>query len=234
MRQLIEKHARLYTIDAVKVARESGMGSRINTIMQVCFFELANVMPPEEALEAIRTSIRKTYASKGESIIEKNLKAVDQALSNLHEVPLPKPPENAVEEIIPAKMANSEFVRDVLAEIIAGRGDDLPVSSMPCDGTFPLGTTKWEKRNIALDIPVWDPVPCIQCGKCAMVCPHAAIRIKVYDEALKGNAPETFKSLTPIHKDWKGLAYTIQVAPEDCTGCQLCTEVCPAKSKTAP
>ena len=234
MRQLIEKRAKLYTIDAVKVARESGMGSRINTIMQVCFFELANVMPPEQALEAIRKSIRKTYASKGESVIEKNLKAVDQALSNLHEVPLPRPPENAVEEIIPAKMANSEFVRDVLAEIIAGRGDDLPVSSMPCDGTFPLGTTKWEKRNIALDIPVWDPVPCIQCGKCAMVCPHAAIRIKVYDGALKQDAPETFKSLTPIHKDWKGLAYTIQVAPEDCTGCQLCTEVCPAKSKQHP
>jgi pyruvate-ferredoxin/flavodoxin oxidoreductase len=234
LRQLIEKRAKLYTIDAVKVARESGMGSRINTIMQVCFFELANIMPPEEALEAIRKSIRKTYGSKGEAVVEKNLSAVDQALSNLHEVPLPAPSDDVHEDLIPSKAANSEFVRDVLAEIIAGRGDDLPVSAMPCDGTFPPGTTKYEKRNIALEIPVWDAVACIQCGKCAMVCPHASIRIKVYDEALKANGPETFKSLAPVHKDWKGLAYTIQVAPEDCTGCQLCVDVCPAKSKKHP
>lgn len=231
LKQLIDKGAKLYAIDATKVALESGMGTRINTIMQVCFFKLANVMPPEEALEAIRKSIKKTYASKGEAVIAKNLQAVDKTLENLHQVHLPAPPDVIEEVPIPSQMADSEFVSGVLAEIISGRGDGLPVSAMPCDGTFPVGTTKYEKRNLALEIPVWDPAACIQCGKCAMVCPHAAIRIKVYDEDLKKDAPATFKSLTPMHKDWAGLAYTIQVAPEDCTGCELCVDICPAKSK---
>ena len=231
MRQLIAKKAKLYVIDATRVARESGMGNRINTIMQVCFFKLAKVMPVDEALEAIRYAIVKSYSSKGDAIVQKNLKAVDNTLSALREVPLPSQLADDVALDIPARRADSEFVRGVLAEIIAGNGDNLPVSAMPCDGTFPTGTTKVEKRNIATEIPVWDAAACIQCGKCAMVCPHAAIRIKVYDESLTANAPETFKSLKPIHKDWKGYAYTIQVAPEDCTGCTLCVDVCPSKSK---
>ncbi|HSP17314.1 MAG TPA: pyruvate:ferredoxin (flavodoxin) oxidoreductase [Thermoanaerobaculia bacterium] len=230
LRQLIDKKARLFVIDATKVARESGMGSRINTIMQVCFFKLANVMPVEEALGAIRKAIKKTYGSKGESVVEKNLKAVDNALAALKEVPLPS---------VAAAVSAAEATRDTrvppqLAMMLAGRGDELPVSALPCDGTFAPGTTKYEKRNIAQEIPVWDVSGCIQCGKCAMVCPHAAIRIKVYDQALTESAPPTFKSLKPIHKDWAGFAYTIQVAPEDCTGCTLCVDICPAKSKATP
>ena len=232
LRALIEKGAKLYTIDANRVARESGMGSRINTIMQVAFFALANVMPAKESLEAIRKAIKKTYGVKGEAIVQKNLAAVDQTLANLHEVPLPQLPVAGSQ--LPEGKINPATGNWQLATLLAGRGDDLPVSAMPCDGTFPSGTTKYEKRNLALEIPVWDPEACIQCGKCAMVCPHATIRIKVYDEALKNDAPATFKALTPVHKDWKGLAYTIQVAPEDCTGCTLCVDVCPAKSKKEP
>ena len=229
LRQLIAKKARLFTIDATKVARESGMGTRINTIMQVCFFKLANVMPAEQALEEIRNAIRKSYGSKGESIVAKNLKAVDAALENLHEVPLP----SQLSPDAPRPEVDApEFVHDVLFPIIEGRGDDLPVSAMPCDGTYPVGTTKYEKRNIAQEIPVWDPAACIQCGKCAIVCPHAAIRIKVYDDGVLANKPETFKSQKPMHKEFgDGWAYTIQTAPEDCTGCTLCVDVCPAKSK---
>jgi pyruvate-ferredoxin/flavodoxin oxidoreductase len=261
LRQLIERQARLFTIDATKVARESGMGSRINTIMQVCFFKLANVMPPEEALEAIRNAIRKTYGVKGEAIVDKNLRAVDMALENLVEVPLPsrlsvasgelpeklRVPSGELRE--PLGLAAGSPVHDnalatrnpqlatssQLATLLRGEGDSLPVSALPCDGTFAVGTTKYEKRNIALEIPVWDPAACIQCGKCAMVCPHAAIRIKAYDEALLATKPETFKSVKPMHKEFgDGWAYSIQVAPEDCTGCKLCVDVCPAKSKIVP
>ncbi len=231
MLQLIEKKARLFVIDANKVAREAGMGSRINTIMQVAFFALADVMPVEDALTAIRKAIRKTYASKGEAVIEKNLKAVDATLAALHEIALPSVGQ-APSPVLEGKTGQAGA--PALQVLLAGRGDDLPVSALPCDGTFVTGTAKFEKRNLAQEIPVWDPQACIQCGKCALVCPHAAIRIKVYDENLKNDAPETFKSLQPVHKDWKGFAYTIQVAPEDCTGCKLCVDVCPAKSKTVP
>ncbi|MFZ2492424.1 MAG: pyruvate:ferredoxin (flavodoxin) oxidoreductase [Thermoanaerobaculia bacterium] len=235
MRQLIAKQAKLFVIDATRVARESGMGTRINTIMQVCFFKLANVMPAEQALGAIRGAIKKSYSSKGDAIVAKNLAAVDMALENLHEVALPASlAADTSEPYNPARSANSEFVSGVLSEIIAGHGDDLPVSSMPCDGTFPVGTTKFEKRNIADEIPVWDPTACIQCGKCAFVCPHAAIRIKVYDEVSLEGRPETFKAVKPMHKEFAGMQYTIQVAPEDCTGCTLCVDVCPSKSKIVP
>ena len=230
LRQLIGKEARLFTIDATKVARESGMGTRINTIMQVCFFELANVMPAAEALDNIRTSIRKSYGAKGEAIVEKNLRAVDMAIENLHEVHLPKRAA-VVDEPLPEAAKLPAFMYD----IVRGKGDDVPVSALPCDGTFPVGTTKYERRNIALEIPVWDPAACIQCGKCAMVCPHAAIRIKAYDESVLAGKPETFKSIKPMHKEFgDGWAYSIQTAPEDCTGCTLCVDVCPAKSKIVP
>ncbi len=230
-RQLIEKKARVFAIDATGVAREAGLGNRINIIMQACFFALANVMPVEEALAAIRETIRKTYARKGEKVVEVNLRAVDAALENLKEIHLSGArPSSAVRtvEMPVLRMPVS------LSEIVAGRGDDLPVSALPCDGTFPTSTARYEKRNLAQEIPVWDTVACIQCGKCAMVCPHAAIRIKAYDETLLASIPPTFKSLKPIHKDWQGLAYTIQVAPEDCTGCAICVDICPAKSKTTP
>ncbi len=231
-RQLAEKNARLFAIDATRVARETGMGNRINTIMQVCFFSCSSILPIEQSIDAIRATVRKTYARKGEAVVERNLLAIESALANLREIPIERP---AAEVIAAAPAAGlSEFTRDVLFEIIAGRGDDLPVSAMPCDGTFPSATARYEKRNLATEIPVWDEASCIQCGKCAMVCPHAAIRIKAYDEDLRGNAPPTFKSLQPTHKDWAGLVYTIQVAPEDCTGCAICVDVCPAKSKTVP
>ncbi len=225
--KLIGKKARVFAIDASRVAHETGLGNRINTIMQVCFFALAKVIPPSQALDAIRDSIRKTYARKGANLVELNLRAVDAALENLKEVDL---------SVSSTPVRGRSFaplrINDTLAEMIAGRGDDLPVSAMPCDGTYPSATTRYEKRNLAQEIPVWDSASCIQCGKCAMVCPHAAIRIKAYDEALLSTAPSTFKSLKPMHKDWQGLAYTIQVAPEDCTGCAICVDVCPAKSKT--
>jgi pyruvate-ferredoxin/flavodoxin oxidoreductase len=229
MRQIAEKKARLFVIDATKVARENGMGSRINTIMQVCFFATANVMPMDEALDEIRATIKKTYGRKGEKVVAANLKAVDAALENLREVLSPESCVLRDEEDTGHRTQDAGLM---VSEIIANRGDALPVSALPCDGTFITGTTRFEKRNLAVDIPVWDTSGCIQCGKCAMVCPHAAIRIKAYDEAKLSEAPQTFKSLKPIHKDWTGLAYTIQVAPEDCTGCAICVDVCPAKSKS--
>ncbi len=229
--QLAAKKARVFAIDATRVAAECGLGKRINTLMQVCFFATAEVLPIEEALEAIRETIRKTYAKKGEKVVAMNLRAVDAALQNLRPIDIDT---EVAEEPASKRPQLPKFVADVVMPIIEGRGDDLPVSAMPCDGTFPSSTARYEKCNLATDIPVWDPVSCIQCGKCAMVCPHAAIRIKAYDEALLKGAPATLKSLTPMHKDWAGLAYTIQVAPEDCTGCTICVDVCPAKSKVVP
>jgi len=235
-RQILEKKVKVYAVDAVKVARETGMGGRINTVMQTCFFAVSGVLPREEAIQAIKQAIRDTYGRKGDEIVKRNLEAVDQALAYLKEVPIPEKVESEVSVLPPVPADAPPFVRDVLGEIIAARGDALPVSALPCDGTFPTGTAKYEKRNIALEIPVWDEKVCIQCGKCAFVCPHASIRMKVFEPAVLENAPPTFKSTDAKEREWRnqGLKFTIQVAPEDCTGCGLCVDVCPAKNKEVP
>lgn len=231
-RTIIDKKIKLYAIDAQKVAEESGMGRRINTVMQVCFFAISGILPKDESIEKIKESIRKTYSKKGDEIVKLNLKAVDNTLSHLHEIKVPEKVTGEFDILPPVPENSPDYVRDVLGEIIAGRGDSLPVSAFPVDGTFPSATAQWERRNIALDIPVWDESICIQCGKCAIVCPHATIRIKVYDEKLLENAPDTFKSTNAKDRDFAGQKYTIQVAPEDCTGCGVCFEVCPVKDKT--
>ena len=229
--QLIAKKAKLYAIDAYQVAQKAEMGSRMNTIMQVCFFAISKVLPADEAIEAIRQSIRDTYGRKGEDVVQKNMRAVDETLAHLFEVKIPESVSSKTE--IPAAFPGApKFEHDVLGTIYAGRGDELPVSAFSCDGTFPTGTAKWEKRNLALEIPAWDTKICIQCGKCAMVCPHAVIRIKVYDSKQLEGAPATFKSCEARDKEWQGLKYTIQVAPEDCTGCGVCVDVCPVKNKS--
>ncbi len=229
--QLIAKKARLFVIDAYKVARDTGMGSRMNTILQVCFFAISAVLPGDQAIEAIRKSIRDTYGRKGEDIVARNMKAVDETLAHLFEVKIPSKASSTIEMPPPFSPSAPKFEKEVLAEIYAGRGDELPVSAFCADGTFPTGTAKWEKRNIALEIPVWDEKICIQCGKCAMVCPHAVIRIKVYDSKELTSAPTTFKSTDARDKELQGQKYTIQVAPEDCTGCGICVDVCPVKNK---
>ncbi|MBI4717964.1 MAG: pyruvate:ferredoxin (flavodoxin) oxidoreductase [Planctomycetes bacterium] len=230
-RELLNKRLRFYVIDAYKVARDSGLGGRINSIMQTCFFAISGLLPREEAVARIKDAIRKTYGSKGEAVVAKNCAAVDRTLENLFEVPLPSSAGNGRVRppVVPAEAP--AMVRDVLGEIIAGRGDGLPVSAMPVDGTFPTATARWEKRNIALEIPVWDGDVCIQCNKCALVCPHAAIRPKVYPPEHLAGAPPTYKSVEARGGEFKGLRYTLQVAPEDCTGCGLCVEFCPAKNK---
>ncbi|MBI4387900.1 MAG: pyruvate:ferredoxin (flavodoxin) oxidoreductase, partial [Candidatus Omnitrophica bacterium] len=231
-KQIVDKKLKLYVIDAYQVAHESGMGRRINTVMQVCFFAISGVLPKDEAIAAIKDSIQKTYGKKGEEIVQMNLDAVDHTLAHLHEVKVPNRVDSKIEMLRAVPEEADEFVQGVLAEIVAGRGDELPVSALPCDGTYPTGTSKWEKRNIGLEIPVWDPGVCIQCGKCAMVCPHGVIRIKVYDQKHLQGAPSTFKSRETTDLEWKGLKYTIQVAPEDCTGCGICVDICPAKNKS--
>ena len=229
--QIISKRAKFYVIDAYQVARDTGMGSRMNTILQVCFFAISAVLPGEQAIQAIRKSIRDTYGRKGEEVVQKNMKAVDETLAHLFEVKIPANLTSTIEMPPPFSPSAPEFEREVLGAIYAGRGDELPVSAFPVDGTFPTGTAKWEKRNLALEIPVWDPKICIQCGKCAMVCPHSVIRIKVYDSKELQGAPVTFKSTETRDRELQGLKYTIQVAPEDCTGCGICVEVCPVKNK---
>ncbi|MFP4106906.1 MAG: pyruvate:ferredoxin (flavodoxin) oxidoreductase, partial [Phycisphaerae bacterium] len=231
---IIDKKLKFYAINAYEVAKETGMGQRINTIMQTCFFYLSGILPQEEAIASIKNAIKKTYGKKGDQIVQMNYNAVDQAVANLHEIEVPDQATSNIEKPPIVTDKAPEFVKNVTAKIMAGRGDELPVSAMPDDGTWPTGTTKYEKRNIALEIPVWDEDVCIQCGKCSMVCPHATIRPKVYDPSLLDNAPESFKSADAKRKDFKGLKWTIQVAPEDCTGCGVCVEVCPAKNKVEP
>ncbi len=229
---ILKKKLRFFVIDAYKVAREAGMGSRINTIMQTCFFAISGVLPREEAIAAIKKAIFETYGKRGEAVVQKNYAAVDHTLAHLGEVKIPER-VTALFDMLPAVSPKAPlFVRNVLGTIVTGKGDSLPVSAMPIDGTFPTGTAMWEKRNIAQEIPVWDADLCIQCGKCVLVCPHAVIRAKLYDASLLQNAPETFKSSKPRWREFESLRYTLQVAPEDCTGCRLCVEVCPAKSKS--
>jgi len=229
---IIKRKLRFYVIDAVDVARKAGMGGRINTVMQTCFFAISGVLPREEAIAAIKHSIEKTYGKRGESVVRKNFAAVDASLENLFEVKVP-PTITSKFDIRPAVAANApDFVRKVEALMMIGEGDQVPVSAMPIDGTFPTATTKWEKRNIALEIPVWDEQLCIQCGKCVMVCPHAVIRAKVYDPATVNHTPEGFQTAVPKWREFSELKYTLQVAPEDCTGCGLCVAICPAKSKS--
>ncbi|GAB4546856.1 MAG: pyruvate:ferredoxin (flavodoxin) oxidoreductase [Anaerolineae bacterium] len=230
---IIGKHLKFYVIDAYQVARENGIIGRINTVMQVCFFAIANVLPRDEAIAEIKRAIEKTYGKKGEEIVQMNLKVVDSTLSRLYEVHVPAAITSAIEPV-PAMVGTTDpFIVGVLGEMMARRGDQLPVSVFPPDGTYPTGTAQYEKRNLAQEIPVWDPEVCIQCGKCAMVCPHAVIRIKAFEPALANSAPQTFKHTPARDTEWKDLAYSIQVSPEDCTGCGICVDVCPAKNKSA-
>lgn len=231
---IIEKKLRFYVIDAYKIAKEVGLGARINTIMQVCFFSLSKVIPIDKATEAIKRFIKKTYGKKGEKIVNANLDAVDNSLSNLHEVKVPEKTTSKIEMRLSVPAEAPEFVQKVTAKIIAGQGDDLPVSAFSPDGTFPSGTTQWEKRNIAQEIPAWDPDTCIQCGKCVMICPHAVIRAKVYDSKLLSSAPDNFKFAETKNSQFKDTKFTIQVSPEDCTACGLCVVNCPVKNKANP
>ncbi len=232
--QIIAKKLKFYVIDALKVAKETEMGGRINTIMQTCFFAISGVLPRDQAIAQIKKAIEKTYAKKGDEVVRRNFAAVDHTLAHLYEAPVPATATSTFckEPDIPREAP--EFVRRVNAVIMAGKGDLLPVSAFPVDGAWPLSTTRWEKRRIADEVPIWDPKICIQCNKCAFVCPHATIRAKVYDPQELANAPEGFQSIDFKAADFKGWKYTIQVAPEDCTGCNLCVVVCPAKDKSNP
>jgi len=232
--QLIEKRAKFYVIDAVKVAQETGMGGRINTIMQTCFFAVSGVVPRAEAIEHIKHSIEKTYGKKGDEVVRRNFAAVDHTLARMYEVEIPDRVTARFGRAPIVSERAPDFVRRVTAVMMAGKGDLLPVSALPVDGTWPTGTTRWEKRTIAETVPIWDPKVCIQCNKCAMVCPHAAIRAKVYEAGDLREAPEDFRSADYKAPDFKGWKYTIQVAPEDCTGCELCVMTCPAKDKSNP
>jgi pyruvate-ferredoxin/flavodoxin oxidoreductase len=231
---IIDKKLKFFVINGDEVASQTGMGRRINTIMQTCFFYLSGVLPTDEAIAAIKNAIKKTYGKRGEQIVQQNYAAVDAAIAHLYQVEVPETATSQFERPSLISNAAPEFVQTVTAQIIERMGDDLPVSMMPVDGTYPTATTQWEKRNIATEIPVWDSEICIQCGKCVLVCPHAVIREKVYDPALLENAPATFKSTTARFKEFKDMVFTLQVAPEDCTGCTLCVDVCPVKDKTQP
>jgi pyruvate-ferredoxin/flavodoxin oxidoreductase len=230
--QIIEKQLKFYVIDGYQVAKATGMGGRVNTIMQTCFFAISGVLPREDAIDQIKYSIKKTYGRRGEAVVQKNFAAVDAALNHLDEVPVPSAVTSTMDLRPPVPTHAPDFVQNVIGAMIANAGDTLPVSAMPVDGTYPTGTTQWEKRNIALNVPAWDEVLCIQCGKCVLVCPHACIRAKVYESDKLAGAPSTFKHSPARWKDMGDKKYSLQVAVEDCTGCELCVEVCPAKNKS--
>ena len=231
--QILDKKAKFYVIDGITVAKKLGLGTRINMIMQTAFFKISGILPPDGAIKAIKNAIVKSYGSKGEKVVNMNFAAVDAASDALFEVKYPNKVTSTISRppIVPAY--SPDFVKTVTSEIIAGRGDDLPVSAFPVDGTYMTGTSQYEKRNIAVDIPVWDEETCIQCNICSIVCPHAAIRPKVFDPKLAENAPSEFKYVDANSKPFKGLSYALQVAPEDCTGCEVCVHACPVESKDA-
>ena len=231
-KSMIDKQIKFYVINAYDVAKATGMGTRINTIMQTCFFAISGILPRDESIQAIKDSIRHTYGRRGEAVVLMNFEAVDQSLANLHEVKVPGKVSSKFTRRLPVPEQAPEFVKNTLGKIISLDGDSLPVSAFPVDGTYPLSTTKWEKRNIALEIPEWASDLCIQCGKCVFVCPHAVIRAKLYEPKFLDSAPAAFKSMDGKWKEFPNTKYTIQVAPEDCTGCALCVEACPAKDKT--
>lgn len=235
-KQIIDKKLKFYTINAVEVARETGMGQRINTIMQACFFAISNILPREQAIAEIKNAIKKTYSKKGDAIVQKNFAAVDASLAHMHEVVIPAEPTSALHTALPVPTDAPEFIQKVTGEIIAGRGEQLPVSAFAdvVDGTWPTGTTQYEKRCIATEIPVWDPETCIQCGKCSIVCPHGVIRMKVASDEELANAPASLKRADYKGKEFAGKKFILQISAEDCTGCGICTSACPAKNKADP
>ncbi len=230
---VLAKKLKLYAIDALSVAKTTGMGGRINTIMQTCFFALSKILPRDEAIAEIKNAIKKTYGKRGDDVVQKNWAAVDATLANLHEINGAKA-DSKIRQLPIVPDDAPEFTKQVQAVMLAGKGDSLPVSAFSIDGTWPTATTQWEKRGIAVEIPVWDNAICIQCNKCVFVCPHAAIRVKAFDPAELAKAPSTYKSQDAKAPELKGQKFTIQVAPEDCTGCGLCAVVCPAKDKSNP
>jgi pyruvate-ferredoxin/flavodoxin oxidoreductase len=233
-RQIIDKRLSCYVIDAYRIAREVGLGGRINTVMQPCFFALSGVMPAAQATAALKQAIVEAYGKRGESVVDSNLAAVDRALDELVPLPVPEAVEGDRHRLPPPPPGAPDFVRRVTARLLAGEGDLLPVSALPVDGTFPTGTARFEKRALATELPVWDPSLCIDCGKCAIVCPHAAVRMKVYDPQVLTAAPEGFESKNYGGRELPGRKLTVQVAPDDCTGCGICVDVCPAISKLDP
>jgi pyruvate-ferredoxin/flavodoxin oxidoreductase len=230
-RQIIDKDVKFYVIDAIHLAKELGLGARINMIMQTAFFVISGILPKDDAVNAIKDAITETYGYKGEKVVNMNFAAVAAALKNIHEVKYPGEATGKIKMPPPVPAYAPDFVQNVTAKIISYKGDTVPVSAMPDDGTFPVGTTQYEKRNIAVEIPVWDPETCTQCGVCSLVCPHAAIRMKVYDPGYLKDAPDKFKYIDARTKAFKGMKYSLQVAPEDCTGCELCVHACPAFAK---